>query len=51
MSISVEEVDNRRFDVAIDEAALASALAQVEQIKTEIERRTVRARFSGRICR
>ena len=49
MSISVEEVDNRRFDVAIDEAALASALAQVEQIKTEIERRTVRARFSGRI--
>jgi multidrug efflux pump subunit AcrA (membrane-fusion protein) len=49
MSISVDEVDNRRFDVAIDEAALASALAQVEQIKTEIERRTVRARFSGRI--
>ena len=49
MSISVEEVDNRRFDVAIDEATLASALAQVEQIKTEIERRTVRARFSGRI--
>src|SRR6266404_2340754 len=31
------------------EATLASALAQVEQIKTEIERRTVRARFSGRI--
>jgi len=49
ISISVEEIDNRRFDVAIDEAALASAEAQVEQIKTEIERRTVRARFPGRI--
>jgi RND family efflux transporter MFP subunit len=49
VSISVEEIDNRRFDVAIDEAALASAEALVEQIKTEIERRTVRARFPGRI--
>ena len=49
ISISVEEIDNRRFDVAIDEAALASAESQVEQIKTEIERRTVRARFPGRI--
>jgi HlyD family secretion protein len=49
VSISVEEVDNRRFDVAVDEAILASAQAQVEQIKTEIERRTVRARLPGRI--
>src|SRR5260370_15825045 len=49
ISISVEDMDNRRFDVAIDEAAVASAEAQVEQIKTEIERRTVRARFPGRI--
>src|ERR1700738_4117906 len=49
VSISVEEVDNRRFDVAIDEAPLASAESQVEQIKTEIERRTVRARIPGRI--
>ena len=49
VSISVEEVDNRRFDVAVDEAVLASAEAQVEQIKTEIERRTVRARLPGRI--
>lgn len=49
VSISVEEVDNRRFDVAVDEAILASAEAQVEQIKTEIERRTVRARLPGRI--
>src|ERR1700730_6735396 len=44
VSISVEEVDNRRFDVATDEAILASTEAQVEQIRTEIERRTVRAR-------
>src|SRR5260370_24973229 len=49
ISISVEEIDNRRFDVAIDEAAVASAGAQVEQSKTEIERLTVRARFPGRI--
>ena len=49
VSISVEEMDNRRFDVAIDEAALASAEAQVEQIKTEMGRRTVRAPFPGRI--
>jgi len=49
VSISVEEMDNRRFDVAIDEAARASAEAQVQQIKTEIERRTVRAPLPGRI--
>jgi RND family efflux transporter MFP subunit len=49
VSISVEEMDNRRFDVAIDEAALASAEAQVLQIKTEMGRRTVRAPFPGRI--
>src|SRR6266478_4063634 len=49
VSISVEELDNRRFDVAVDEAILASAEAQVGQIKTEIERRTVRARLPGRI--
>jgi RND family efflux transporter MFP subunit len=49
VSISVEDMDNRRFDVAIDEAALASAESQAEQIKTEIGRRTVRAPFPGRI--
>jgi HlyD family secretion protein len=49
VSISVEELDNRRLDVGIVEAALASAEAQVAQIKTEIERRTVRARLPGRI--
>jgi RND family efflux transporter MFP subunit len=49
VSISVEEMDNRRFDVAIDEAARTSAEAQVQQIRTEIERRTVRAPLPGRI--
>src|SRR3984893_10396896 len=49
VSISVEDLDNRRLDVGIVEAALASAEAQVAQIKTEIERRTVRARLPGRI--
>src|SRR5216684_1134374 len=49
VSISVEEMDNRRFDVAIDEAARASAESQVQQIRTEIERRTVRAPLPGRI--
>ena len=42
-------MDNRRFDAAINEAVLGSASAQVEQIKIEIERRTIRAPVSGRI--
>jgi HlyD family secretion protein len=49
VSISVEDLDNRRLDVGIAEATQASAEAQVTQIKTEIERRTVRARLPGRI--
>ena len=63
VSISVEEMANRRFDVGTDKAILASAEAQVEQIKTqiasanaqveqierEIELRTIRAPISGRI--
>ncbi len=48
-SISEVEMANRRFDAAIDEAVLGSASAQVEQIKIEIERRTIRAPVSGRI--
>jgi len=48
-AISVEELCNRRSVVAIDEAALASAEAQVQQLKIEIERRTVRALVSGQI--
>jgi HlyD family secretion protein len=49
VSISVEDLDNRRLDVGIAEATQASAEAEVAQIKTEIERRTVRARLPGRI--
>lgn len=48
-SISGVDLANRRFDVAINEAVLQSAAAQVEQIKIEIERRTIRAPVPGRI--
>jgi len=48
-AISVEELTNRRGAVAIDEAALESAKAQVEQTQIEIERRTVRALVPGQI--
>jgi HlyD family secretion protein len=48
-SISAVDLANRRFDVAINEAVLGSASAQVEQIEIEIERRTIRAPVSGRI--
>lgn len=48
-AISVEEISNRRSAVAIDEAVLASAKSQVEQIKLEIERRTIRALAPGQI--
>ena len=63
VSISAEEMANRRFDVETDKATLASAegqveqtkaqvasaKAQVEQIEREIEMRTIRAPISGRI--
>ncbi len=63
VSISAEDMANRKFDAGIDRAMLASAQAQVEQIKAqidsaqaqvkqierEIERRTIRAPISGRI--
>src|SRR6266853_1878903 len=63
VSISVEELANRRFDTGIDKAMVASAQAQVEQIKSQIasaraqvaqierdvELRTIRAPISGRI--
>src|SRR5215469_3016376 len=48
-AISVEELSNRRSAVAIDEAALALAQAQVQQLKIEIERHTVRALMPGQI--
>jgi HlyD family secretion protein len=37
------DLANRRYDAAINEAALALAKAEVEQLKIEIERRTIRA--------
>jgi HlyD family secretion protein len=63
VSISAEEIANRRFDVGIDEASvasaeaqleqinaqIASAKAQVEQIHREMDLRTIRAPISGRI--
>lgn len=48
-SISAVDLENRRYDVAIKETALASANAQVEQLRIEIERRTVKASVVGRI--
>jgi HlyD family secretion protein len=63
VSISAEEMANRRLDVGINEAIVASAQAQVEQINAqvasakaqveqidrEIALRTIRAPISGRI--
>jgi HlyD family secretion protein len=48
-AISVEELTKRRLTVGIDEAALAGARAQAEQLRIEIERRTVRALVPGQI--
>lgn len=63
VSISAEEMANRRFDVAISKATLASVEAQVDQIKSQIasaeaqvgqikaqiEVHTIRAPVPGRI--
>lgn len=48
-AISAEEMNNRRSAVAVHDAGLARAHAQVDQIKLEIERRTVRASQPGQI--
>ena len=48
-SISAVDLANRRYDAAINEAALALAKAEVEQLKIEIERRTIRAPVTGSI--
>jgi HlyD family secretion protein len=48
-AISAEELSNRRHAVAIGEAALAVAQGQVEQLRQDISRRTVRALMPGRI--
>jgi len=48
-SISVVDLANRRFDVGINEGIVASAKAQVDQLKIEVDRRTVRAPLASRI--
>lgn len=48
-SISKVELANRRYDAAIKQAALATAKAQVQQLKIEIDRHTVRAPVAGRV--
>ncbi|TAL06761.1 MAG: efflux RND transporter periplasmic adaptor subunit [Porticoccaceae bacterium] len=50
-AVSVEEMNNRRAAVAVGAAALAVAQARVEQLKLELERRTVRAPVAGQILR
>jgi HlyD family secretion protein len=49
ITISALDKANRRFDAAINEAALSLAKAEVEQTKIEIERRTVRAPITGSV--
>lgn len=48
-SISAEDLANRRFDAQIQAAALAAANAQVQQLKIEVARRTIRAPTAGRV--
>jgi len=48
-AISVEELTNRRSAVAVNEAALAAAKAEVAQTQIEIGRRTIRALVPGQI--
>jgi len=50
-SISEEDLANRRLDLTIAEAAQASTRAQVDYVKSEIERRTIRAPVPGRILK
>ena len=47
--LSEEQYRDRRFQVQIDEAALAEARAEMERIRVEIDRRTVRAPVAGRV--
>jgi len=48
-SISKVDMENRRYDVAIKQAALAAAKAKVEQIKIEMARHTVKAPAAGSV--
>lgn len=49
MSISKVEVENRRYDVAIKEAAVAAAKAKVKQLDIELSRHTIVAPVDGRV--
>jgi HlyD family secretion protein len=48
-SISKVDMENRRYDVSIKEAALAAAKAQVEQLQIELARHTVKAPVAGSV--
>jgi multidrug resistance efflux pump len=47
--LSEEQYRDRRFEVQIDDAAVRTARAEVDQIRREIERRTIRAPVAGRV--
>ena len=47
--LSEEQFQDRKFEVRIDEAALAAAKATIEQTNLEIGRRIVRASVGGRV--
>lgn len=47
--LSDEQYQDRKFDVQIGEAAAAAAAAEIERIRVEMDRRTVRASVSGRV--
>lgn len=49
VTISAVDKANRRYDVAVNEAVLGVARAQVEQIKIEIDRRTIHAPVAGTV--
>jgi multidrug efflux pump subunit AcrA (membrane-fusion protein) len=48
-SISKVALDNRRYDVAIKQAAVAAAQARVKELKIELARHVVRAPVAGRV--
>lgn len=48
-AVSVEEMADRRAATAVGAAALAAAQARVDQLRLEIERRTIRAPVAGQI--
>lgn len=49
VTISAVDKANRRYDAAVNEAVLGAAKAQVEQLKIEIDRRTIRAPIAGAV--